>query len=82
MKKLLIFGYTMDMGGAEKALLDTLNYLHDKIEIDLYLFKKTGPLMKEIPSDVNVYELKKNLFEYILINHEQPIPRNLHNEHR
>ena len=65
MKKLLIFGYTMDMGGAEKALLDTLNYLHDKIEIDLYLFKKTGPLMKEIPSDVNVYELKKNIFEYI-----------------
>ncbi len=65
MKKLLIFGYTMDMGGAEKALLDTINYLHDKIQIDLYLFTKTGPLMKEIPSDVNVYTLKNNLFEYL-----------------
>ena len=53
------------MGGAEKALLDTLKYLHDKIDIDLYLFTKTGPLMDEVPSDVNVYELKKNKFEYL-----------------
>ena len=38
MKKLLIFGYTMEMGGAEKALVDTLNYLYDKCEIDFTLF--------------------------------------------
>ena len=37
MKKLLVFGYTMHMGGAEKALSDTLNYLKDYCEIDLYL---------------------------------------------
>ena len=54
MKKLLIFGYTMDMGGAEKALVDTLNYLKDKCEIDLYLLEKKGILLKEIPDNVNV----------------------------
>lgn len=65
MKKLLIFGYTMNMGGAEKALLDTIKYLHDKIDIDLYLFKKEGVLISEIPNDVNIYELKKNKIEYL-----------------
>ena len=65
-KKLLIFGYTMEMGGAEKALLDTLKYLHDKVNIDLYLFTKTGSLLKEVPKDINIYELKKNKFEYLL----------------
>lgn len=66
MKKLLIFGYTMEMGGAEKALLDTIKYLHDKIEIDLYLLEKKGDLLKEIPQNVNVYQLKNNFFEYVL----------------
>ena len=27
MKKILFFAYTMDMGGAEKSLLDTINFL-------------------------------------------------------
>ncbi len=66
MKKLLIFGYTMDMGGAEKALVDTLNYLKDKCEIDLYLLEKKGILLKEIPDNVNVYQMKKNIFMYML----------------
>lgn len=66
MKKLLIFGYTMEMGGAEKALSDTLNYLHDKCEIDLYLLEKKGILLNSIPANVNVYQMKKNLFTYAL----------------
>lgn len=66
MKKLLIFGYTMDMGGAEKALSDTLNYLKDYCDIDLYLINPTGALMSTIPSSVNVYSLRKNIFNYIL----------------
>lgn len=65
-KKLLIFGYTMDMGGAEKALVDTLNYLADKCDIDLYLLEKKGVLMNEIPSSVNVYQIKNNIFMYLL----------------
>ena len=65
MKKLLIFGYTMDMGGAEKALLDTIKYLSKKVSIDLYLLEAKGVLMKEIPDNVNVYEMKKNKFWYL-----------------
>ena len=66
MKKLLVFGYTMDMGGAEKALVDTLKYLQDKCEIDLYLLEKKGSLLSEIPSNVNVYQMKNNKFIYLL----------------
>ncbi len=64
-KKLLIFGYTLDLGGAEKALVDAIKYLHNKIDIDLYVFNKSGVLSKEIPEDVKIYELKKNKFEYL-----------------
>ena len=66
MKKLLIFGYTMEMGGAEKALLDTLNYLKDICEIDLYLLEKKGSLMDLIPNNINVYEMKNNKIKYTL----------------
>ena len=38
-KRLLIFGYTLEMGGAEKALSDTINYLVKDYDIDLYLLK-------------------------------------------
>ena len=66
MKKLLVFGYTMHMGGAEKALSDTLNYLKDYCEIDLYLLDPIGSLMDTLPKSVNVYKLKKNIFYYTL----------------
>lgn len=66
MKKLLVFGYTMQMGGAEKALSDTLNYLKDYCEIDLYLLDPVGSLMNTLPKSVKVYKMKKNIFDYIL----------------
>lgn len=66
MKKILIFGYTMEMGGAEKALSDTINYLHDKCSIDLYLLEKKGSLLSSIPKNVNLYQMKNNLIHYIL----------------
>lgn len=66
MKKLLVFGYTMEMGGAEKALSDTLNYLQDKCEIDLYLLEKKGSLLPTIPKNVNIYQIKNNKIIYAL----------------
>ena len=63
-KKLLIFGYTLDMGGAEKALADTICYLEPYCDIDLYLLEKTGSLLNNIPKSVNVYQIKKNIFQY------------------
>lgn len=66
MKKLLVFGYTMQMGGAEKALLNILNILVKHYEIDLVLIKAQGILMKDIPQGVNVIEIRKNIFDYAL----------------
>lgn len=66
MKRILVFGYTMNMGGAEKSLLDTLNYLSNKFDIDLYLLEKKGLLLNDLSKNVRVYELKKNLFVYLL----------------
>ena len=66
MKKLLVFGYTMEMGGAEKALSDTINYLVDKYDIDLYLLEDKGSLIKSLPKKVRVFRLKKNIFNYML----------------
>lgn len=66
MKKLVIFGYTMDMGGAERALVNVLNVMKNYFEIDLILIKDTGVLMKDIPKEVNVKRIRKNIFSYIL----------------
>lgn len=66
MKKILVFGYTMNMGGAEKVLVDTLSYLKDYCKIDLYLLEPEGVLMNRIPKEVNIHKLKKNIFQYVL----------------
>lgn len=66
MEKILVFGYTMDMGGAEKSLLDTLNYLSNKFDIDLYLLEKKGSLLNELSRNIRIYGLKKNFFLYLL----------------
>lgn len=66
MKKMVIFGYTMDMGGAERALINVINILKNYFEIDLVLIKDTGVLMKDVPDCVNVIAIRKNLFKYVL----------------
>lgn len=66
MKKLLFFGYTMDMGGAEKVLADFLKVLKPHYEIDLALIKAQGELLNEIPEGINIIEMRKGLLSYIL----------------
>ena len=80
MKKLLIFAYTLDMGGAEKALVDTINFLHDKCEIDLYLLEKKGALLERVPKDVNVFAMKKNPIQYSLFRFWAPYRKNVINK--
>lgn len=65
-KKLVIFGYTMDMGGAERALINVLNILIKYFEIDLILIKAEGVLMNDIPNGVNVKAIRGNVFKYVL----------------
>ena len=62
MKKAIIFGYTMDMGGAERALLNIINVLKKHYQIDLVLLKKTGVLINEIPKEVNVKSIRQDNF--------------------
>ena len=65
-KRLVFFGYTMDMGGAERALINVLNVLIKYFEIDLFLIKAEGVLMDDIPKGVNVHAIRKNTFIYAL----------------
>lgn len=65
MKKIIIFGYTLDVGGAEKVLVDYINILKDRgYEIDLALLQKRGAFLNDLPEGVNVYEMRKNILSY------------------
>ena len=66
MKKLLFFGYTLDMGGAEKVMVDFINILKPHYDIDLALIKAQGELMSALPQGVGVIEMRKGLLSYIL----------------
>lgn len=66
MKKVVIYGYNMEMGGAEVALLNIINLIKDKCEIDLVLLEKKGILMDRIPKEINIIEIKTNLVKYSL----------------
>lgn len=66
MKKIIIFGYTLEVGGAEKVLVDYIKTLNEKYEIDLVLLQKKGEFLKNLPKNIQVTELRKNIFSYIL----------------
>ena len=76
-KKILFFGYTMDMGGAEKSLLDTVNFLSDKYDISLYLLDKKGILLKDLSNKVKVYEIKKIFFNIYFLDTYHILERKL-----
>lgn len=55
LKKILFFSQAMEIGGAEKALLGLLEKIDKtKYEVDLFLMRHQGELMKYIPDDINV----------------------------
>lgn len=55
MKKILIFSHSLELGGVEKALLGLLEGLDpSEYEIDLFLMRHSGELMKYIPSHVRL----------------------------
>jgi len=56
MKKKVIFSmYNLDIGGIETALINILkNFDYDKYEVTLFLEKKEGIFIKEIPSQVKI----------------------------
>lgn len=54
-KKILVFSHALELGGAERALIGLLYALDkSKYQVDLFLMRHTGPLMKQIPDGVNL----------------------------
>ena len=55
MKKILIFSHALELGGAERALLGLLHSLdYERYEIDLFLMRHQGELLKYLPDQVHL----------------------------
>lgn len=55
MKKILVFSHAMEIGGAERALLGLLEKIDTaKYEVDLFLMRHQGELIKYIPSNIRL----------------------------
>ncbi|MEE8826066.1 MAG: glycosyltransferase [Eubacteriales bacterium] len=55
MKKILIVMHAMELGGAEKSLIGLLNAVDPtRYQIDLFLMRHEGELLKDIPQTVNL----------------------------
>lgn len=80
MKNILIFGYTLEVGGAEKVLVDYINTLNNKYEIDLVLLQKKGEFLEKVPSNVNITVLRKNIFQYIFFRYIPSIRKSVINK--
>ena len=54
MKKILIVNNNLDMGGIQKSLINLLLEIHNRYDITLLLFSKSGALLKDVPPNVKV----------------------------
>ena len=55
MKNILIVSHAMELGGAERALLGLLeNFDYSNYQVDLFLLRHEGELMKYLPKEVNL----------------------------
>ena len=62
MKKIFIASHCMELGGAERSLLGILNAVdYQKYEVDLFLYRHTGELLKYIPKEVNLLPEDKQM---------------------
>ena len=61
MKNVLIVSHCMELGGAERALLGLLDAFDcNKYNIELFLLRHTGELMKYIPEKVKLLPENKS----------------------
>ena len=58
LKKIVFYAHNLEIGGIEKALISLLKNLNMKYDITLILEEKKGPLLKEIPKNIEVMEYK------------------------
>lgn len=66
MKRIIIVSHAMEIGGAERALLGLLNsFDYSKYQVDLFLARHTGELLKFLPKEVNL--LPANQARYLAV---------------
>lgn len=54
-KKIFIFAHAMEIGGAERSLIEMLNcFDYENNDVDLFLLRHKGDWMNEIPNEVNL----------------------------
>lgn len=61
MKRLLIVNNNLHIGGVQKSLVNLLNEISRDYEITLFLFRKTGAYLNEVPEGINIIEAKSFL---------------------
>ena len=55
MKHILIFSHTLELGGAERALIGLLHALdYDRVQVDLFLMRHSGEMLADLPPQVNL----------------------------
>lgn len=65
-KKIIIVSHAMEIGGAERALLGLLNSVdYLQYQVDLFLTRQEGELLKFLPKEVNV--LPMNQARYLAV---------------
>ena len=57
-KSIIIVNNNLGIGGIQKALVNLLNEIAGKYDITLFLFKKSGELLHEVPDHVKIIEAR------------------------
>lgn len=66
-KKLLIIGYSLGIGGVERAMLSLINtFDYSKYEVDLVLFDRKGEFIKDLDSNVRILPVQ-DFYRWILL---------------
>lgn len=67
-KRLMFTAYDLGVGGIESALVNLLKFInYDKYNVDIYLEKKRGARLSDLPAFVNVFEFKVSDNKNVLI---------------
>lgn len=61
MKKILFVINNLNIGGIQKSLVNLLNAIANEYDISLVVFSEEGELFNELPSNIKVIKVNKNL---------------------
>jgi len=61
MKQILFFLIDLNIGGTEKSLLNLLHFLPSNYRVTIFVLKKQGGFLGEIPSNVTIKEIENSI---------------------